>query len=176
MPVRLTSRWARGAPPWKLTGLWGGGEKFLCLSWVDLMTHHQLLLPRVRYFGLWEKLAERFAVRHFQEEILWAQFLHLLTSRKAVKSLTVMSAPCELQYIHEPSSSLLQIYIYMLDCMYSPITRITYMLIFPPFSLERFLRAIWNVFPGIQFSSCPKQNLIHHSYIVRPFSQWYLGF
>ena len=34
-------------------------------------------------------------VRYFQEMILWAQFLHLFVSRKALKSLTVTSAPCE---------------------------------------------------------------------------------
>ena len=32
-------------------------------------------------------------VQYFQEKILWAQFLHLLVSRKALKSFMVMSAP-----------------------------------------------------------------------------------
>ena len=30
----------------------------------------------------------------------------------------------------------------VLDCMYSPITKITYILTFPPPSLEQFLRAV----------------------------------
>ena len=34
-------------------------------------------------------------VRYFQEKILWAKFLHLLISRKALKSLMVTSAPCD---------------------------------------------------------------------------------
>ena len=33
---------------------------------------------------------------------------------------------------------------YMLDCMHSPFTKITYILTFPPASLEQFLRAIWD--------------------------------
>ena len=34
-------------------------------------------------------------VRYFQEPILWAHFLYLLLSRKALKSFMVMSAPCD---------------------------------------------------------------------------------
>ena len=33
--------------------------------------------------------------RYFQETISWAQFLHLLISRKALKSFTMTSAPCD---------------------------------------------------------------------------------
>ena len=32
---------------------------------------------------------------------------------------------------------------YVLECMYSPFTKITCILTFPPASLEQFLRAIW---------------------------------
>ena len=45
--------------------------------------------------------------------------------------------------------------------MYSPFTKITYILSFPPTSLEQFLRAIWGavsqaavlIFPQIKFTS-----------------------
>ena len=76
-------------------------------------------------------------VRYFQEKILWAQFVHLLMSREALKSVMVTSVP---------SSNLLQKRV--LDCLYHTsfpsFTKITYILTFPPTSSERFLRAIWN--------------------------------
>ena len=74
-------------------------------------------------------------VRYYQEKILRAQFLHLLISRKALKSFMVTSAPCDYQ---QPSAKM---------CAWlhvSPFTKITYIQIFPPTSSEQFLRAIWN--------------------------------
>ena len=47
-----------------------------------------------------------------------------------------------LQKLHETSRNLLEKYV--LDCMYSPITKILYILTFPPASLEKFLRTIWD--------------------------------
>ena len=42
---------------------------------------------------------------------------------------------------------------YVLDCMYSPFTKITYILSFAPISLEQFLRAIWGALsPRLQSS------------------------
>ena len=63
-------------------------------------------------------------VRYFQEPISWAQFLYLLISRKALKSLMVMTVP-----LHETGRSLLKKYV--LDCMYSPFTKTTFILTFP---------------------------------------------
>ena len=51
-----------------------------------------------------------------------------------------MTAPCDYQKPHETSRNLLETY--MFDCMYSPFTKITYILTFPPTSLEQFLRAL----------------------------------
>ena len=71
-------------------------------------------------------------VRHFQESILWAQFLYLLIFRKAQKSFMVTTAPHDWQkppaktYVHD---------IHMLHL--HQITGI-------PTSLEQLLRAIWN--------------------------------
>ena len=50
---------------------------------------------------------------------------------------------------------------YVLDCVYSPFTKITYILTFPPVSLEQFFRSIWNavswavvlIFPRIKLNS-----------------------
>ena len=47
-------------------------------------------------------------VTYFQEQILWAQFLHLLISRKAVKSFIVTSGPCDRGNLQKC----------VLDCMY----------------------------------------------------------
>ena len=58
-------------------------------------------------------------IRYFQGTILQAQFLYLLKHRKVIKSFMVMSAPetfCKK---------------YMLNCMYSPFTKITYILTIP---------------------------------------------
>lgn len=46
-------------------------------------------------------------VGYFQGKILWAQFLHLLISRKALKSFLVISAPMASSNLHETSSNLL---------------------------------------------------------------------
>ena len=41
-----------------------------------------------------------------------------------------MSVTCEAQKYHKTSKNLLEEYV--LDCMYSPVTKITYILTFPP--------------------------------------------
>ena len=79
-------------------------------------------------------------VRSFQELVLWAQFLYLLLSRKALKSFMVMIISCDYQKLHETSRLSIK---YALACTYSPFTKITYMLSIPSTSLEQFLRAIW---------------------------------
>ena len=74
--------------------------------------------------------------RCFQEPILWAQFLYLLISRKALKSLHGDNCSSWL------TATLCKKYV--LDCMHSPFPQITCILTFPPASLEQFLRAVWN--------------------------------
>ena len=56
-----------------------------CSEWADM-----------RHSVLGENLAGQVfkLLRYFQELILWAQFLHLLLSTKALKSMKVMPAPC----------------------------------------------------------------------------------
>ena len=60
-------------------------------------------------------------VRYFQELILWAQFLHLLISRKVVNSFMVTSVPQDQQ-------NLLQKHV--LDHVNFPFIYITYVLVF----------------------------------------------
>ena len=60
---------------------------------------------------LWENWQNRSSGRYFQEKLLWVQFLHLLLSRKALKSFTVTSAPCDQQW---PIKC-------VLGCMYLPL-------------------------------------------------------
>ena len=52
----------------------------------------------MKHSVLWENWQKRSLDSYFQEAIiLWAQFLHLVISRKALKSFMVMSAPCDYQ-------------------------------------------------------------------------------
>ena len=73
--------------------------------------------------------------RHFQELILWAQFLYLLISRKALKSFIVTTVPCDQQ---KPSAKI-RAWLHVL-----PVTKITHILTFPLYSLQQFLRVIWS--------------------------------
>ena len=74
-------------------------------------------------------------VRYFQEKILWAQFLHLLISRKVLKSFMVI-------LLLVTSSNFLQKHV--LDCMHSPFTKITCIIIlpysFPLWSSQSYLK------------------------------------
>ena len=80
-------------------------------------------------------------VKYFQELIyIYIYPLHPLVSRKALKSFMVMTAPCDYQKPQETSRNLLEIYVF--DRMYSPFTKIAYILTFPPISLGQFLRAL----------------------------------
>ena len=77
-------------------------------------------------------------VRYFQKLILWAQFLYLLKSRKALKSFMVSTVSHDFMRLAEVFWKT-----YVLDCMYFPFTKITCILISPRHPLEQFLRAIW---------------------------------
>ena len=48
---------------------------------------------------------------------------------------------------------------YVLDCIYSPFTKITYILSVPTTSLERFLRAIWGAVSWTAILILPQTNL-----------------
>ena len=76
-------------------------------------------------------------IRYFQGTILWAQFLYLLIHRKVLKSFMVMSAPetfCKK---------------YMLNCMYSSFTKITYILTIPPPLWSSFSELSEMLSPGL---------------------------
>ena len=82
-------------------------------------------------------------VRCFPGKILWVHFLHLLLSRKALKSFMWCLLLVTSGNLHETSDYLLKEC--ALDCVYSPFTTISYILTSPPpTSLVQFLRAIWN--------------------------------
>ena len=82
-------------------------------------------------------------VKYFLELILWAQFLHLLISRKALKSFMVTFCS---SWLAVTFTRLAEAFCkkYVLDWRYSPFTKITCLLTFSPASLEQFLRAIWD--------------------------------
>ena len=63
----------------------------------------------VRPSVLWVNWQNRSSDRYFQEKILWAQFLHLFISRKALKSFMVMSTPCDCSNLYETSRKLQKI-------------------------------------------------------------------
>ena len=98
-------------------------------------------------------------LRYFQEVILWAWFLHLLIPRKVLKCFMVSLLLMTSSNLHGNSRILLQKNV--LHCTYSSFTQITYILTFPPTSLEQFLRDIWNavswsivlIFPQIKPNS-----------------------
>ena len=69
------------------------------------------------------------AVRYFQKPILWAQFLYLPISRKALKSFMRTTVPHDWQRLHETSRNLLGKCV--LDCMCISSTKIKYILTFP---------------------------------------------
>ena len=76
-------------------------------------------------------------VRYFQEPILYTQFLYLLICRKALKSFMETIVSCDQQ---KASRGLRQLSgKCLLDCIYSPFPKITYILTFPATSLEQFL-------------------------------------
>ena len=86
-------------------------------------------------------------VRCFQKLLLWAQFLYLLISREALKSFTVgrtLWCPSLWWQLFLVTSRKFR-QKYVLDCMYSLSTKIIYILTFPPWLLEKFLRATWGV-------------------------------
>ena len=79
--------------------------------------------------------------------------LYLLISRKALK-------PSWWQLFLKTSRSFMRLEeifykIYVLDCMCSPYTKITYILSCP-MSLEEFLRVIWDASSGLWSSFCPQ--------------------
>ena len=98
-------------------------------------------------------------VRCFQKKILWVQFFYLLIPRRAVTSFMVKTAhhdkysPSRDQ--QKPSAK------HMLDCMYTPFTKITHLLAFPPTASEKIFSAVWIVvfqaivlvLPQIKFNS-----------------------
>ena len=53
----------------------------------------------------------------------------------------VMTVPCDWQKLHEITRNLLKKYV--LDCIYSPFIKISYILTFRPASSGQFPRAIW---------------------------------
>ena len=88
--------------------------------------------------------------RCFQEKILWAKFLHLLISRKALKSLMVTPAHCDYTYPLFPN-----------------------IILTPPTHTHFFgvyLTATETLTSKPQSSFCPKQNLTHNSHIMLFFS------
>ena len=85
-------------------------------------------------------------VRYFQKLSLWASCLIFLIPQKALKSFISWKA-LKWSFIMtsrsftKPTEAFYKKYV--LDCMYSPFTKVTYMLSVPPASLELFFRAIW---------------------------------
>lgn len=78
----------------------------------------------------WQK---RSSDRYVQETILGAQFLYVIP-KSALKSCMVKTAPVT-------SRNFLQT---LFGCLYPMFTKITYILSFPPTSLEQFFRVIWD--------------------------------
>ena len=95
-------------------------------------------------------------VRYSQELILWAQFLHLLISRKPLKSFMVTL----FLVTSEDFTRLAEAF--WKKCFMawiSPSPKITYILTFSPASLEQFLRAIWGADSRAAVSSLPQIKL-----------------
>ena len=89
----------------------------------------------MRHSVLWKKTGRRGLqiVRYFQETILWAQFLHLFISR----STKILHCDVCSLWLAVTFTKLVETFYktYVLDCMYAPFTKITYILTLPPPSL-----------------------------------------
>ena len=78
-------------------------------------------------------------VGYFLELILWASFLYLLISRKALTFFTVITVSCDQQKLQKNSNIYIYIYVCVCVCVcvleyiYSPFTKIIYILTFTPF-------------------------------------------
>ena len=91
---------------------------------------------------LWENLAERSSDRYFQEQIFWAQFLHLLISRKALISFMVTAVSHDTKH-HDTIRNLQKLCAWL---HVVPVNKITYILTFPQSS---FLRLSEMLSPGL---------------------------
>ena len=100
---------------------------------------------------LWANWQNRCSDRYFQEKILWAQFLHLLISRKALKSFMGMSAPHAWQ---QPSAKM-RAWL----CVLPPRQNHTSTDISPA-SLKQYFRAIWNAAWQAKVLTSPQVKLI----------------
>ena len=100
---------------------------------------------------------DRSSDRYFQELILWAQFLYLPVSRKALTSFTVMTVPHDQQKLLKTSRNLQEKYVP--NCMYSPFSKISYILTLPPASFEQFLKAIWRAVSWVAVLILPQMKL-----------------
>ena len=81
-------------------------------------------------------------VRYFQEQISWAQFLYLPKFRKALKSFTVMTVPCDWQKAspdYQKPSGKIHTWLHVFSLHQNFIHTDLF-----PTSLEHFLRAIWS--------------------------------
>ena len=83
-------------------------------------------------------------VQYFQESILWIQLLYLLISRKVLKTLhgDICFSKLTITFMRLAKTCKKK---YVLDCVYSPFTKITYILTFPSVALGQYLRATLNV-------------------------------
>jgi len=94
------------------------------------------------------------AVSYFQNPILWAQFLYLPISRKALKSFMRTTVPHDWQRLHEASRNLLGKRV--LDCMCISSTKIKYILTFPLSPWNSFSELSQVLSPRLQSLFCLK--------------------
>ena len=71
--------------------------------------------------------------------------------------------------LHETSRNLQKKKKNVLDCMYSPFTKIAYILAFPSVPLERISELSLMLSPWLLSSFCPKWNLTHNSHFAHLF-------
>lgn len=88
----------------------------------------------VRHSMLWENRKNRSSDIYIQE-ILWAQFLRLLISRKALKCFMVTSAPHDQQ---QPSAKCI------LDCMHLPLHQNHIFTDLSPYLFGEVFQSFWN--------------------------------
>ena len=107
-------------------------------------------------------------VRYFQELILWAQFLYLLISRKALKSFVMMLVSRDSQKLHETSRSYLQkicAWLHVLALCQNHIYSVLPLYLFGTVS-QSYLRCC---LPGCSSHIAPNKNLSENSQGVHLF-------
>ena len=112
-----------------------------------------------------QKLGTLCSRRYWKDSIIQPDIFNHLITRKLLKSLMVMTIlQDQLAKLHETIRKFLEKYV--LDCMYSPFTKMMCILTFLPASLEQFLRTTRSAIPQAAVLILPPIKLNSQFHVV----------